>query len=116
MSLRDDPELGVVRLCGACGEEWPFDSEFWHITDGRLDKRWPRRCIACCNDYYAQRRRLAQRIERHQRRATAPKEGRCGAPMRSHQRCGRQAGHSLGHRSVSAMRQDAARKRTDRAA
>jgi hypothetical protein len=116
MSLRDDPELGAVRLCGACGEEWPFDSEFWHLRNGVLDKNWPRRCIACCSEYHAQRRRLAQRIERHQRRAIAPKEGRCGAAMRSHQRCGRQMGHPYGHRSVTAMRVDAARKRQGRAA
>jgi hypothetical protein len=26
---RDDPELGIVRLCNRCGEEWPRDGEFW---------------------------------------------------------------------------------------
>lgn len=26
---RDDDELGPVRMCPRCGEEWPDDEEFW---------------------------------------------------------------------------------------
>ncbi len=53
--LRDDPILGPVRLCPTCSEEWPFDDEFWHMRDGRLSPSWPRRCRACCSDYYRDR-------------------------------------------------------------
>lgn len=114
--MRDDPELGLVRLCGSCGEEWPFDAEFWHMRDGKLHPAWLPRCIACCQEYAAERRRVSQRITRRNRRAGRPKEGRCGAWMRSHQRCGRKAGHWDGHRSVAAMRTEAAHKRASRAA
>jgi hypothetical protein len=31
---REDPILGVVRLCGRCEEEWPLDSEFWYFKRG----------------------------------------------------------------------------------
>lgn len=28
---REDPELGRVRLCRKCSEEWPLDTEFWYF-------------------------------------------------------------------------------------
>jgi hypothetical protein len=28
---RQDVELGIVRLCRGCGEEWPRDGEFWYF-------------------------------------------------------------------------------------
>lgn len=28
---RVDPEIGLVRLCRGCGEEWPKDDEFFFI-------------------------------------------------------------------------------------
>jgi hypothetical protein len=110
---RDDPELGLVRRCSACAEEWPFDAEFWHILEGKLDKRWPARCIACCLDYFAQRRRLRMELSRMSRPVddlAPPVEGNCNAILR-HGRCGRRLGHRLACRSVEAMAHDAARKR-----
>ena len=44
---RDDPELGTVRLCRGCGEEWPVDGEFWFFDrDGRVLGR----CKACWSE------------------------------------------------------------------
>ena len=103
-------------MCGSCGEEWPFDDEFWHLRDGKLHPAWLPRCIACCAEYAAERRRTHQRITRHNRREIAPKFGRCGASMRMHQRCGRKVGHRNGHRSVAVMRTETERKREGRAA
>lgn len=111
MTLRDDPLLGPVLLCRSCKEEWPFDDEFWHIKDGRLSDSWLHRCIACCADYYAARRRLRQTVSRANRVTIAPKPGRCGALLRANQRCGRRPGHRNGHRSVEAMGNDAGRAR-----
>ena len=28
--LRVDPELGVVRYCSRCNEDWPADDEFFY--------------------------------------------------------------------------------------
>ena len=28
---REDDELGTVRLCRGCGEEWPKDRDFWYF-------------------------------------------------------------------------------------
>lgn len=111
MSVREDPELGRVRLCGSCHEEWPFDGEFWHMRDGDLNPAWPARCIACCAEYYAQRRRLTQQVAKAERVHLIPAAGRCGATMTKGLLCGRYPGHSGSHRSVHAMRDEAARKR-----
>lgn len=116
MSLRDDPELGRVRLCGTCHEEWPFDADFWHLINGALNPAWPARCIACCAEYYAQRRRLAQQIAKSERVFLIPAAGRCGAKMSAGRVCGRHAGHLARHRSVAAMRDEAERKRDSRVA
>ena len=35
---REDPELGTVRLCRGCGEEWPKDPEFWYFQVNRHGK------------------------------------------------------------------------------
>jgi hypothetical protein len=43
---RDDPELGPVRLCRGCGEEWPVDAEFWFFTGGKVMGR----CRACWSE------------------------------------------------------------------
>ena len=111
---RIDPELGPVRRCLGCGEEWPFDAEFWHLVDGKLDKRWPARCIACGLDYYAARRRAKMQMSRLSRpldpTVPDPTDGCCNAVLR-HGRCGRRPGHRLSCRSVAAMERDAARKR-----
>jgi hypothetical protein len=49
MSLvRHDPELGTVRVCPKCLEEWPLDAEFWHMRGAELSPAWPSWCIACC--------------------------------------------------------------------
>lgn len=113
--FRDDPELGRVRHCGGCDEWWPFDSEFWHMDGERLSKSWPCRCIACCAEYFAQRRRLYQEIRRSDRAIPQPRKGRCNAVMAG-DRCGRMAGHAFGHRSTEAMESDRLRKRAERAA
>lgn len=47
---RDDEELGPVRRCSRCGEEWPDDPEFY------LPKPNGWCCRACLADYYAERR------------------------------------------------------------
>lgn len=108
---RLDPELGPARLCPGCHEFWPLDATFWHLRDGRLDPRWPARCRACCIDYSAARRRMAQSIERQERLAIpAPREGRCNALMHYSGRCGRRANHRLKCRSIAAMAAEAARK------
>lgn len=44
---RQDPILGLVRLCRGCGEEWPKDEEFWYFDrDGRVLGR----CRACWSE------------------------------------------------------------------
>lgn len=47
--VRLDPELGVVRLCGRCEEEWPDDDEFWL---GGVEM-----CRACYAEFIAEVRR-----------------------------------------------------------
>lgn len=54
---RDDPELGRVKRCSRCHEEWPVDEEFYHFTtrrlaDGSTVKRPAARCIACFIETY----------------------------------------------------------------
>lgn len=108
---RDDPLLGRVRLCSTCHEWWPFDGEFWHMVDGELNPAWPRRCIACCAEYYASRRRLSMQMEKAERGALTPPPGRCGLSLRNGRSCGRYPGHRDKHRSIEAMRADAERGR-----
>ncbi len=49
---RHDPELGAVRLCNRCGEEWPRDGEFWYFdAKGKVMGH----CKAC----WSERRRIA---------------------------------------------------------
>ena len=113
--FRDDPELGNVRYCPQCRQWWPFDSEFWHMDGDRLNSSYPHRCIACCADYAASRRRLFQQIRRADRAIPQPVDGRCNAPMRG-DRCGRKPGHQWAHRSTEALHSDRLRKRGERAA
>lgn len=101
--IRDDDLLGPVRLCVGCDEEWPWDPEFWHLRGGRFNTSYPHRCIACCADYYAARRRLTQTVARHEYRAERPIEGRCNTVMRGRAMCGRWANHRNEHRSQDAM-------------
>lgn len=112
--MRTDSELGIVRRCPGCDEEWPFDAEFWHLRDGAMDKRWPARCIACCLDYYAERRRIKMQLSRLARPVNEdvpePVEGLCNAIL-LHGRCARRLGHNLSCRSTAAMARDAARRR-----
>lgn len=103
---RDDPELGLVRFCKGCREWWPYDGEFWHMKGLGLHPAWLPRCVACCAEYSAERRRMRQTIERTNRVRPLPIPGRCNAPMRTG-RCGRRAGHDYEHRSTVAMRADA---------
>jgi hypothetical protein len=107
---RDDPELGPVRLCKGCDEWWPFDAEFWHLRDGALNPAWLPRCIACCAEYSAERRRLRQTIARTNLVLPSPVEGRCNAVMYGRDRCGRHQGHAYGHRSFATMAAETARK------
>lgn len=115
LPVREDPELGPVRLCPGCGEEWPFDDTFWHIDGDGLAKAWPSRCRACCLEYFAERRRIRQAIVRRDRTLPPRIEGRCNVVMRGG-RCGRFAGHDLGHRTTLAMAEDSARHKRARAA
>lgn len=43
MTDRDDDELGPVRTCTGCGEEWPLDREFFYPRGNS----WERTCRAC---------------------------------------------------------------------
>lgn len=57
MPERDDPELGRMRLCRGCDEEWPKDPEFWfYDRHGTIYGN----CRACESD-----RRLARYRNRH---------------------------------------------------
>ena len=116
MTYRDDPLLGRVRLCSACGDEWPFDAEFWHMRDGGLSPAWPARCIACCAEYYAAKRRLAMTLERAERVFLIPDSSRCGTALRGGRYCGRKPGHSTEHRSMETVAAEAQRRRDKRAA
>lgn len=42
-----DPELGLVRTCGRCGEVWPRDPEFFYFgADGKVIGH----CRACWHE------------------------------------------------------------------
>jgi hypothetical protein len=43
---RVDPELGVVRRCTSCGEEWPRDREFWYFQGTGKIISWCRACYS----------------------------------------------------------------------
>lgn len=46
---RDTEDLGIVRLCRKCGEEWPRDEEFWFF-DARRPDTVMGHCKACWSD------------------------------------------------------------------
>lgn len=53
---RDDPILGVVKICRECKEEWPVDPEFYGKTGPAL-KGWLKAvCRACIAERLAVRR------------------------------------------------------------
>lgn len=55
--VRDDPELGTVRRCTRCGEEWPLDEEFYYyqVRHGRrVSSAW---CRACWSERSRERHR-----------------------------------------------------------
>lgn len=58
---RIDPELGVVRRCRICGEEWPLDGEFFGSIGPGRNRRST--CRACRMD--SVRLAQARRRERH---------------------------------------------------
>ena len=50
---RRDDELGIVRLCRSCGEEWPRDGEFWYFKpDGAV--------LGHCKACWSERKRIAR--------------------------------------------------------
>lgn len=48
-----DPELGVVRLCNRCLEEWPRDDEFWFFTAAG-------KVLGHCKACWSERSRIAK--------------------------------------------------------
>lgn len=50
---RDDDELGTVRLCTRCREEWPKDAEFYYFTAGG-------KVLGHCKACWAEQRRIAK--------------------------------------------------------
>lgn len=112
--LSFDPTLGIVRLCSQCGEEWPFDEEFWYMRNGDLSPAWPRRCIACCAEYYAARRRSDQKMAKAERVHLVPDPDRCGKRMGRGRICGRALFHKHDCRSVAQLSVDASRRRAKR--
>jgi hypothetical protein len=53
---RIDPELGRVRLCGRCQEEWPRDREFWFFkANGNV--------LGYCKACWSERRRKVTTIK-----------------------------------------------------
>ena len=50
---RDDDELGTVRLCRGCGEEWPKDDDFYYFNaQGKV--------LGHCRACWAEQRRMAK--------------------------------------------------------
>lgn len=43
---REDPELGTVRLCTRCGEEWPKDRDFFYFDPAGRVMGHCRACVA----------------------------------------------------------------------
>ena len=56
-----DLELGTVRFCPRCDEEWPFDNEFWRVS-ARRDR--PGQAITCRACVREDRRVCADRRKR----------------------------------------------------
>ena len=50
-----DPELGLVRRCARCGESWPADREFFHVS-GKGSLWLNSWCRACSLEYQKERR------------------------------------------------------------
>lgn len=46
--VRLDAELGAVRYCPRCDEEWPLDAEFWHWRKASREGRGPIALCRCC--------------------------------------------------------------------
>jgi len=54
---RLDPELGWVKACSACGEDWPVDDEFYwfqnrRLSDGTIVRQPHSLCRACWLERY----------------------------------------------------------------
>lgn len=47
---RDTEDLGIVRLCRRCGEEWPRDDDFWFFQERRGVRRVMGHCKACWSE------------------------------------------------------------------
>jgi hypothetical protein len=47
---RDTEDLGIVRLCRKCEEEWPVDDEFWFFQVRRGKRHVMGYCKACWSD------------------------------------------------------------------
>ncbi len=59
LMINVDPEMGVVRLCGECEEEWPDDEEFY--APGSYY------CIACETERIERRRASVREAARRYR-------------------------------------------------
>lgn len=69
MPVHDDPELGPLRRCSVCGEDWPLDEEFWmpQRHPRSVNDRWMSRCRGCRREAtYAWRRQpvVAERLRK----------------------------------------------------
>ncbi len=47
---RDTEDLGWVRLCRRCNEEWPIDEEFWYFQNKRGRRVVMGHCRACWSE------------------------------------------------------------------
>ena len=56
---RDDPELGTLRRCSRCGEEWPQDEEFFYFQVRRGKRVCSSWCKACWYERARERRAAA---------------------------------------------------------
>ena len=62
---RHDPELGEVRRCTNCHEDWPLDEEFWYFGNrGDGVELTSSKCKACYNLVYKEARRRATKASR----------------------------------------------------
>jgi hypothetical protein len=73
--IHEDEEIGTVRLCQGCGEDWPLDGEFWYFdAKGYVMGH----CKACWADRNLADRKLRQaRIApmMHAYRVAHPRQG-----------------------------------------
>lgn len=60
--VHEHDDLGPVRLCLGCLEEWPDDEEFYRSDDDRI-------CIACHSERRARRRAQMREASRRWRAA-----------------------------------------------